>query len=325
MDRAGTACYGTYRLLPTKVSFPIVLVPGDLVVIVGGREHVQVPVIIQIGGMYRSGAICLGRDKMVLESPLAQVLVPGNLIVRGRGREHVHVPIAVQVGRIHRLGCLCICIDQLLVGLSITKIAPAKVLVPGDLVVIGRGREHVQVPVIIQIGRIYRLCASCLGRDKMITEFSPAQVLRPGDLVVTFRGREDVHIPVPVQICCMDRSGPRSMVIYHDRSRIFDLVLLPGKNSIYRVGIGFGLGMAVPARIFVEPIKAPAEPTIAVVLPNGHFGLYFSWICPWNFRFGIRKAGVHRDSKIPFGVTGIVYRSSVIALQVVPIYIARIN
>src|SRR6056297_2274616 len=89
-----------------------------------------------------------------------------------------------------------------------TEESVSKILVPCDLVIKSRSRKHIQVAVVIQIGRIDSQGTIGFCRnDLLITEHASAKILIPSDLVVLLRSREHIHVPITIQICSMDRSS----------------------------------------------------------------------------------------------------------------------
>src|SRR5262249_37265289 len=127
-----------------------VLVPGDLVVVDGGGQGVGVAVPVHVRRIRRKGAVGGGGD--CVRGPGAavarRVLVPV-LLAPGLGicpyaalsgpvhvrREHRAGPVGTGGDGVRRPGAAVAC----------------RVLVPGDLVVVGGGRQHVGVAVAVHV------------------------------------------------------------------------------------------------------------------------------------------------------------------------------
>src|SRR5262249_47284566 len=84
----------------------VILVPGDLVVVVGSGQHVGVAVAVHVRRTHRACSGGTGGDGAQGEAGRSGpvVLVPGNLVVAERGGQDVEVAVAIQIRRRHRDG-----------------------------------------------------------------------------------------------------------------------------------------------------------------------------------------------------------------------------
>ena len=96
IDAVGIGARSTKRVL--------VLVPGDLVVIAGRGEDVEVAVAVHVRRKHAVGPVRGGGDGVGGEVLAAVVLVPGDLVVIVRRGEDVDVAVAVHVRRKHAAG-----------------------------------------------------------------------------------------------------------------------------------------------------------------------------------------------------------------------------
>ena len=82
MDRYGTIGVGRQDLLRSKTSTPQIFVPGDFIIISGGRKDIHIAIAIQVSGMYRERAVHNGgNDLLRAEVATAKVFVPGDFVV----------------------------------------------------------------------------------------------------------------------------------------------------------------------------------------------------------------------------------------------------
>ena len=102
----------------------LILPPGDVVGLVGGPEHIHIPIPIHIRRMHGNGPIEVTVDQMGRpRTPISYiVLPPGDIIGKCRRTEDVHIPIAVHIGGVHEPHPIKASIDQ--VGYPRTSIPP---------------------------------------------------------------------------------------------------------------------------------------------------------------------------------------------------------
>ena len=219
----------------------------------GRGERVAVPVAVEVRREHGSGAEGQGRDDLQRTelARAAHVRVPGDRAVALRGREDVLVSVAVEIRREDRAGALGRGGDDLL---GVERTQPVGVLVPGDLVVEGRGRHHVPIPVAIQVRRGDLLGGEGGVRDHLLGPEGTqgVGVLVPGDFVVEDGGREHVAVAVPVQVG--REHGPRSVGLLADelpRSEGPEAVdvLVPGEIGVDVRG-GQHVPVPVPVQVF---------------------------------------------------------------------------
>ncbi len=151
-----------------KIPCAVIGVPGNLIVQIGGREHVLMPIIIQIGRMDRSEIVGRGTDDVPVQTFHIHIIVGTNFIIPVGSGEHVQVPVIVQIRCMDGSGAPCSSADRsLIVGQVADKIPITKIFVPGDLVIPGRGREYVQIPIAVKVRRMDRSGINGCGTDYM--------------------------------------------------------------------------------------------------------------------------------------------------------------
>ena len=136
---------------PARVRSTIVFIPGNGAVVCRGRDNVEVAIHVQVGhmdipGIVRIG-INIGRGPARVRRPI--VLVPGDGVVKGRGRDDVEVAIPVHVGHMDIEGAIRAGGD---IGGGPARVRRPVVLVPGDGVVKGRGRDDVKIAIPVHVG-----------------------------------------------------------------------------------------------------------------------------------------------------------------------------
>ena len=94
---------------PGRVTRPIVLIPGDGVVVLRGGHDIEITIAIHVGDVNIFGRIRIGINVGGGEARIrgAVVLVPGNGVVGLRGRNDVEIAIAVHVGHMNIFGTVC--------------------------------------------------------------------------------------------------------------------------------------------------------------------------------------------------------------------------
>ena len=108
----------------------VVLVPRDLVVIVGRGDDVDIAVTVHVRSENAKGSVRSGSDDILCEVLTAIVLVPGDRVVISRRGEHVHIAVTVHVCRKHTESQIRGGADH-----SFGEVLAAVVFVPRDLVV----------------------------------------------------------------------------------------------------------------------------------------------------------------------------------------------
>src|SRR5262245_60487486 len=133
----------------------VIAIPGDLVLVEGGRQDVYVAVAVQVRRRHRLGPVGGGADGAQGEGGDGRpvVLVPGDLVVEGGGGQDVEVAIPVQVRHRHRVGSVGGGTDG---AQREGGVGGPVVLVPGDLAVVVGGGEDVEVAVAVEVRRRHR-------------------------------------------------------------------------------------------------------------------------------------------------------------------------
>ena len=161
MDRLGAVRIGRDVERRGECSVVQVHVPGDAVVVLGGRQHIDVAVAVQIGRVNVPRQYGVGRNRVRPKGAAAHVFVPGDRVVVGRGGKHIEVAVVVQVRRIDGFGPVDAGRDGQFAG----KRVAAQVVEPSDRVVKIGGEEHVGVAVAVQVRRVHRAGAAYRGAD----------------------------------------------------------------------------------------------------------------------------------------------------------------
>ena len=136
---------------PAWVARTVVFIPGNGAIYIGSRNNVEVAIPVHVGHMNIPGTIGTGRDigggPARVTRPV--VLVPGNGVVIDGGRNNVEVAIAIHVGHMNIEGAIGTGRD---IGRGPAGVRRPVVLVPGNGVVIPRGRNNVEVAIPVHVG-----------------------------------------------------------------------------------------------------------------------------------------------------------------------------
>ena len=167
------------------------------------RQHVEIAVTVEIRRLHRSRPGQHAEHLLGTEAACTvRVGVPGDFTVDRRRGHHVEIAVVVEITRQRLTGAVRRRADDHL-GVEVTL--AVGVLVPDDLVVVERGRQHVEVAVTVEIGRTHRLGAvgdrgdHLLGAERAGTVgvLEPAQPIAAGRRA---EGGQDVEIAVAVDI-----------------------------------------------------------------------------------------------------------------------------
>ena len=215
----------------------VVLVPGDRVVRVAGRDHVDVAVAVEVGG--EDGGRTGGKGdrdprRERCRRP-AFVAVPVDRPAGHRRRDDVETAVAVEIRGEHVVGAVGCGRDRVR---GERRRVGAVVLVPGDLVVEARRGEHVEVAIAVQVGhRDGRGGVRIVGNDHRRERRRTRPVVAvPGDRIAREGGRDDVDVTVAVEIgrkrVERDRGGGRDRMSVRIERRRDGAVVLEPRHAI---------------------------------------------------------------------------------------------
>ena len=148
-DRKSTCIFIINKGVDHKVLVAVIFIPSYSIIFHGSRDHIHIPVAIQISRKYISGSGSTAGNDAFRKVLLPIVFVPCHGIVVRRGCQDVPVAIAVDIGRA----------NVLTTGGRSTnyvreKTSTAHVFIPNYLPP-QRGGEHINIAVAIDICRVY--------------------------------------------------------------------------------------------------------------------------------------------------------------------------
>ena len=170
---------------PARIGRSVVFIPGNGVIVMGGRDNIQVAIAIHISNVHVIGTISARGD--ISGTPAwigcAVIFVPGDGVVVYGGRNNVEVAIAVHVGDVDILSTVGIGCD---ISGTPAGIGCPIILVPGNGVIVMGGRDNIQVAITIHISNVHVIGTISARRD---ISSGPARigrtvVLVPGNGVI---------------------------------------------------------------------------------------------------------------------------------------------
>ena len=165
-------CAGHSDLGPAAVAWrAIVHIPGELTVVGGRCQDVQIAVVVHVRGLNCERAVVFRVD-CVPDPPAiprgAVVLEPGDVIRGERRSDQVDVAVAIDVPGVDRVRVGKVRHHNVFGPTSVPW--GSVVLPPRDLTGLSTGPDHIVVAVTVKIGRMDRYRPSEVGVDAALSE-----------------------------------------------------------------------------------------------------------------------------------------------------------